>query len=528
MHHPSRVIAGVLGTLIWGGCLQAAAALDYEFYHENVLGTSLELRVQADSEEAARRAEGRVLGEIDRLARIFSGYDRTSEFSRWQETAQRPVPVSAELFEVLQACDHWREKSGGAFDPRVQALTQLWSKTAREDRSPTIEETAAARSLMSRPAWRLDPAARTAEHLSDCPLSLNAIAKGYIVDRACEAALEGARGIRGLLLNVGGDLRTCGDLSWAIGIASPRGDSETTDPFAHLAVRDRGVSTSGNYQRGFDMKQRHYSHIFDPRTGMPVDRTVSATVIADRAFDSDALATIFNVLPVEESLRLANALPGVACLLVGEDGRIARSDQWGRYEKSRPAVVALAADRAPAAPGTDAGKASKPASARGAWNNDLELLITMEIGGPEGNTRRYRRPYVAVWIEDKEGIPVRTLSLWVQAGGKGPRWIPDLRRWYKGDQVRRLVDEINLVQTISRATRPPGKYEVIWDGKDDRGQQLGAGEYTVSIEAAREHGTYQIIRKPVTLANEPFVEELKGNVEIKSASIAYRRKAPAR
>jgi hypothetical protein len=50
----------------------------------------------------------------------------------------------------------------------------------------------------------------------------------------------------------------------------------------------------------------------------------------------------------------------------------------------------------------------------------------------------------------------------------------------------------------------------------------------VSIEAAREHGTYQVVRTPVTLANQPFVEELKGNVEIKSASIVYRRKPAAK
>jgi hypothetical protein len=32
----------------------------------------------------------------------------------------------------------------------------------------------------------------------------------------------------------------------------------------------------------------------------------------------------------------------------------------------------------------------------------------------------------------------------------------------------------------------------------------------------------------VTLGERPFIEQLKGNVEIKSAAIEYRRKAPAR
>ena len=61
------------------------------FYHENVLGTSLELCVRADGPESARRAEHRVLTEIDRLAAIFSGYDSTSEFSRWQAAPGDPA-----------------------------------------------------------------------------------------------------------------------------------------------------------------------------------------------------------------------------------------------------------------------------------------------------------------------------------------------------------------------------------------------------------------------------------------------------
>ena len=74
----------------------------------------------------------------------------------------------------------------------------------------------------------------------------------------------------------------------------------------------------------------------------------------------------------------------------------------------------------------------------------------------------------------------------------------------------------------------PGKYKVIWDGKDDRGKLLPSGEYTISIDAAREHGTYQSIRQQVILSDKPFTEELKGNVEIRSASIEYRRKAQAK
>ena len=128
---------------------------------------------------------------------------------------------------------------------------------------------------MRQDAWRLDPSTRTAERLSDCPLTLNAIAKGYIVERACQAALDPGRGVRGLLLNVGGDLRVCGDaVQHDRDRVARRATRRRTEPLTTIEVRDRAVATSGNSQRGLRINGRWYSHIFDPRTGRPVERTV--------------------------------------------------------------------------------------------------------------------------------------------------------------------------------------------------------------------------------------------------------------
>lgn len=528
MPRPSRIAVYVLGVSLCGVCsVPAVAADDFAFYYENVMGTSLELRVRADDAEAARRAENRVLREIGRLSGIFSGHDETSEFRRWQAASQRPMKVSPELFEVLQACDLWRARSAGAFDPRVQALSRLWSGCAERNRMPAPEELAGAMSLMSRPAWRLDPGAGTAERRSDCPLSLDAIAKGYIIERACAAASAEGHGIRGLLLNVGGDLRVCGDAPRTIGIASPTADSETSEPLAYVEVRDRAVATSGRALRGARIGGRWYSHIIDPRSGVPADGIAGATVIAERSADADALATICNVLAPEDSIRLAESLPGVECLIITSDGGVARSAGWHRYERARPSPLAVAGGQEPPAnkPAGD-GPGAPPGAP---WGDEFELLVNFEINRPAGGEGPYRRPYVAVWVEDRDGVPVRNLVLWVSFGGAGPfQWLPDLKRWYRSEEARLRVDKTNLIRTVARPTRPPGQHAILWDGTDNQGKPLGRGEYTLFIDAAREHGTYQSIRQPVTLANEPFAEELKGNVEIKSASIAYRRKAPAK
>src|SRR6476469_1900626 len=88
----------------------------YTFHYENLLGTSMEVTVIASAEADAQRGAEAVLDRIDRDARILSGYDPASEFSRWFATRGEAVPVSPELYDVLGMFDTWRDRSGGALD----------------------------------------------------------------------------------------------------------------------------------------------------------------------------------------------------------------------------------------------------------------------------------------------------------------------------------------------------------------------------------------------------------------------------
>src|SRR5262245_24603733 len=491
----------VLGAGLWCALLLAAnpATADnaFTFQHDNVLGTSLDLRVFAHSRERAEQAEAGVLAEIDRLAAVFSTYSESSEFSRWQRTSVgQSSRISRDLLEVLAASDKYRELSGGAFQPAAQVLTALWSQGEAQQRLPLAAELKSAVASARGPHWRLDFQKQTARRLSDAPLSLNAIATGYIIDRACEAAVAHGE-ISGLILNIGGDVRFCGAAAQLAEVADPLG-ADNSAPLARIVVQDRAVVTSGGERRGFDIQGRHYSHIFDPRTGQPAMHVLSSTVVAPRTIDADALATICSVLAPDESLALIDRLPETACLLVTADGRRLVSRTWAGLQ---PQFTAQAAE------------AAKPA-----FNGGMELKIDFEINNPGGG--RYHRPYVAVWIEDAGGFPVRTLILWVA----GSRWVPELRRWHKSDQVRRQVDKFDLVARAG-STRKPGQYSAVWNGLDGEEKLCPSGEYTVYIEAAREAGTYQLIRQKVKLGAEPLSQNLAGNIEIKAASLDYRRAA---
>lgn len=472
-------------------------AKEFIFHHENVLGTSAELRIHADTSASAGEAEEHVLTHIDRLARILSTYDPNSEVRRWI-AGELDHKVSSELYELLVLCEQFEEQTDGAFNPRVGAIGTLWTHAAAKGTSPDDNELRIAVQESARPSYRLDAANRSAFILESGTKSLtfDAIAKGYIIDQVTDSVLK-LQGVIGVVINIGGDVRVAGTTPQRITVSSPTDESKS---IAVIDLSEKAIATSGGYQRFVEIDGRRYSHIINPRTGRPVDHSTSVSVIANTAAAADAAATALSVMTVEEALRWCNAREGFACLIVDSTGKVYRSRDWPS-EETHPERVLLTSVKSDE------------------WPQGAKLTVSYEINNP--NTTRYRRPYVAVWVEDTNGFPVRTLVLWLQEG-RGSRWHRDLTRWYKQDQVRRLVDGTKLIGTVSAATRPPGKYKAVWDGKDDHGNFVPRGTYTLYIEAAREHGTHQLASETITIGLKPLQGSLKGNTEIKTVEFEYK------
>jgi hypothetical protein len=156
------------------------------------------------------------------------------------------------------------------------------------------------------------------------------------------------------------------------------------------------------------------------------------------------------------------------------------------------------------------------------WDDRFELAVDLEIAPQQGY--RYHRPYVAVWVEDTHGKPVRTLSVWVNTSGRGPRYIRELRRWFTMERDQEDAGGPDLITTVSSATRLPGQYTVTWNGRDDRGNVVDQGAYRVVVEAAREHGSYQLMQQDLTLGAKPVSADLGSNEEIGRARVEYRHK----
>jgi len=488
-------------------CLAGGSAVSNQnrvhiFHHENVLGTSLELKIAAPTRAEAERAEAAALKELDRESSILSAYDRASEFSRWMQTKDRPVKVSRELLDVLSAFDQWRTRTGGALDASAEVITRVWKNAAASNRVPDAAELAAAVKSTQRPHWSINQSAGTATHLSDAPLALNSFTKSYILQQATDAAMRTAK-VTSVVMNVGGDILVRGTAE-TVRIADPKSDAENSTPIDRVRIDGRAIATSGNYRRGFDINGRHYSHIVDPRTGSPVDHIISSTVVAKDPVQAGALATAFSVMQAEETRKLAASLPGVEYLLIRKDGSRITSPGWKSIQIASIGTLPVGALPMMMAVGPN-------------WDTTMEVSITVELAQASGG--RVKRPYLAVWIEDKDKFPVKTVALWFNEY----RWLSEMKAWFRSDRLRKLAEGNEIYDSVSSATRPAGKYTLKWDGRDNQKQLVKAGTYTVWIEASREHGGYSVYHQEFNFNGTPKKVDLPGSAEITSASIDYRK-----
>jgi thiamine biosynthesis lipoprotein ApbE len=469
--------------------------VQFHFHHDNILGTSLDLVVVASHGDEADACEQAVLDEIERLRRILSTYDPASDISRLNRE-RGPVPCPPELIEVLRAYEHWQRWSGGAFNGQLGGLIRLWKEAEKAGAPPDAAILSQLVYQINQPGWRIDEARGSVERLTDQALNVNAIGKGYILGKAAAAARAKIPSVQGLLINLGGDVHVWGDggaagAGWRIGVADPWQPEDNAAPLVLLRLRDRAVATSASYERFYTVAGRRYSHVLDPRTGRPAEGIASATVVAADNVTANALATSLCVLSPEEGLALIKATPGAECLLVAADGRQLRSDGWKRLE--------LPLSRA-----ADDKKAGK-------WPAGYQVSITLQLPTPTTG-KKIKRPYVAVWIEDADGKPVRTITVW----GNEAKYLKDLTAWW---QFAR--DDRDLIKAVSRATRQPGRYQLVWDGTDDKGKPVAQGTYKVVVEVHREHGKHVKQTGTILCGTDKASTKLEKTAESEETQVTY-------
>jgi len=303
-----------------------------------MMGTFVTITLWAPSHQKAREAGDAAFARIARVDSLMSTYRPDSELSQVNRRAgSEAVSISDETLEVLTLSVKYSKLSGGAFDISVAPLMKLWKAAEHNGAVPDQAAIEDALALVGYENIALDPTARTVRFAKpSMKIDLGGIAKGYSVDLAVAELRK--HGITAALVNAGGDIATIGRpptaRAWRVGIRKPGRRNERLPEVVHLTTG--AVATSGDYERFVEIGGKRFSHIKDPRTGMPVENICSVTVIAPDATAADALATACSVLGPEEGLKLAARLHDVEVMYIvaGDDApKVIKSNGFDQYLK---------------------------------------------------------------------------------------------------------------------------------------------------------------------------------------------------
>ena len=335
----ARFLHSVLGSALAMGLHAAFAgdepvALQRFAFEKAEMGLPFRITLFAADEGTAKSAADAAFARVAELNGVLSDYDPDSELSRLSRTAGsgKAVPVSDDLWRVLERGQALAARTDGAFDLTVGPLVNVWRRARRKQELPSPELIAEMRGRVGFRNLKLDAEMRTAELLiAEMRLDAGSIGKAYAVDAALAVLQQ--RGIARALVAGSGDM-AAGDAppglpGWRIEVAAFDAPGAPPPQIVHLA--NRGIATSGDVFQRVEIDGKRYSHIVDPHTGLGLTDHGLVTVIAPDCFTANGCTTSASVLGPERGLKLIDETPGVAALLVrkpGEKIEFVESHAW--------------------------------------------------------------------------------------------------------------------------------------------------------------------------------------------------------
>jgi thiamine biosynthesis lipoprotein len=281
------------------------------------MGTRFQITAYASSMQSGEIAIQKAFSRISKLNGILSDYIPDSELMRLcAQSGKGPVTVGPELFFILNRSQDLARNSDGAFDPTVGPYSVLWRRARKSKLLPSETDLADAKAKVGYQKMTLDPSQRTvALSQPGMRLDLGGIAKGYAADEAL--AVLKSSGINRALVAAGGDV-VCGDAppgkkGWDIALIPLPGDEGGK---RHFVLANGAVSTSGDLEQFVELGGKRFAHILDPKTGLGMTTRQSASVVANRGIESDALTKILLLLPLEKSREILQSVPGASGRLV--------------------------------------------------------------------------------------------------------------------------------------------------------------------------------------------------------------------
>ena len=320
-------------------CGEPVSLLTRFEYKEPHMGTLFRIVLYAPDQGTADKAAKAAFKRIADVDQMMSDYKEDSELMLLcKKAGTGPVPVSAELFDLIAYSRNIAVKSNGALDITIGPLVRLWRKARKTRTLPSDDEIAKAKALVSYENLVLNEMAHTVQLMKEgMMLDLGSIAKGDSVDKAIAVLKE--MGIESALAAGGGDIAVShappGTEGWVVGVGPL--DNPAATPSEYLLLHDAGVSTAGDFEQHAEIGGKRFSHIIDPHSGLPLQTRESVTVVAPTDRQADGLDTTMNILGPEKAMQLADSEGVAAYYVQATDAgqRVIESSRWKDLPKRK-------------------------------------------------------------------------------------------------------------------------------------------------------------------------------------------------
>ena len=283
------------------------------------LGTTWTIKVLTNNELDEKELNIDVVRRLEELEKIFSHWRPDAELHQFNSALTiTPFSIHPELLKLLRQSQWMHRETGGAFDPTIAPVVNLWGfGPVGKTRStiPSDDEIEQAMSLTGLNKLEILSKGMVRKKVPTLQLDFSASAKGEIIDQICK--LLERWGFSNYLVEIGGEIRAEGKgregKGWVVGLED--GHSKNENGMASVPLRNYAVATSGSYRltKPNPDSNRNASHLIDPRTGRPIEHDlIAVNAFAPTARDADAWATALMILGPVEGMKKANELDLVA------------------------------------------------------------------------------------------------------------------------------------------------------------------------------------------------------------------------
>ncbi len=311
----------------------AANAQRYTASFLGLFDTASQLVIYSDEQKEADRIAQLVHRELVYYHQLFDQYNPTAGvngvYALNQNAAKAPVKVDAPLFQLLSLGKGMYYKTHGKVNIAMGSVLGLWHEAREKGLAMPVAAALPDMTALQNAATHTDPESIVLDSenqtvfFSDpaLKLDLGAIAKGYAVERVAD--LLTAQGVSGVLLSIGGNVRSVGlrpdGTAFPVGVQNPDLENQQQH-IAVLGLANASLVTSGSYQRYYTVDGKQYHHIIDPDTLMPSEYLWAVSVITEDSGLADALSTALFTMPVEDGKKLLEQYPGTEAVWVLKDG----------------------------------------------------------------------------------------------------------------------------------------------------------------------------------------------------------------